>query len=211
MATSKTVRRAAALGAAALIVAATAAVPLILGAGSSGARPGATAIAARAAGAFSWLRPTPAPAGWQQTTTATSQATLFYPPGWKPIPGDKGTVTRSLRAPSGLYVGYLNVTPRQGTEQLDGWDAFRTDHLREEGDKRVREVAAAEGLSFTDARGSCVIDDYLSKVGSNPYREIACLVSGHTRSDVFIGAALKRDWSTLSGSVERAASAFIQR
>jgi hypothetical protein len=135
---------------------------------------------------------------------------LFYPPGWKQIPGDKGTVTRSLRDANGLYIGYLNLTPRQGAERLHGWSSFRTGHNREEGDKQVRQVAAAEGLRFRDARGSCVIDDYLSKVGGNPYREIACLVSGRRRTDVFIGAALKRDWPTLSATLERAASALLQ-
>jgi hypothetical protein len=115
-----------------------------------------------------------------------------------------------LRDARGFYVGYLNATPRQGAEQLHGWASFRTEHNREEGDKQVREVAAAEGLRFRNASGSCVIDDYLTKVGGNPYREIACLVSGHRHTDVFIGAGLKRDWSTVSGSLERAASALHQ-
>jgi hypothetical protein len=119
-------------------------------------------------------------------------------------------VTRSLRDASGFYIGYLNLTPRQGAEQLHGWASIRTAHNREEGDRQVREVAAAEGLRFRNARGSCVIDDYLSKVGGNPYREIACLVGGHRHTDVFIGAALTRDWSTLSGTLERAASALLQ-
>jgi hypothetical protein len=179
------------------------AVLLASGAGSSGAR--ATTAA------FSWLRPGPAPVGWRHDTTATSDATLFYPPGWKEIPGDKGTVTRSLRDANGFYVGYLNATPRQGAEQLHGWPSFRVGHNRDEGDTQVRQIAAAEGLRFRNARGSCVIDDYLSKIGGNPYREIACLVSGHRHTDVFIGAALKGDSPTLRASLERAASALLQR
>jgi hypothetical protein len=210
MATSKSVGRTAILGAIAIVLAAAVAVPLIAGAGSCGAR-SRPAHHPGSAGAFSWFHPAPPPAGWQQTTTPTSQATLFYPPGWTAIPGDNGTITRSLRAPSGPYLGYLNATPQQGTEQLHGWAAFRVDHNREEGDTQVRQVAAAEGLPFTNAHGSCVIDDYLSKVGSNPYREIACLVTGHNHSDVFIGAALKPNWPALSRSIERAASAFVQR
>jgi hypothetical protein len=210
MATSKPVGRTAILGAIAIVLAAAVAVPLIAGAGSSGARPGVAADRGSAR-AFSWFQPAPPPAEWQQASTPTSQATLFYPSGWTAIPGDDGTVTRSLRARSGLYVGYLNATPQQGTEQLHGWAAFRIDHNREEGDTQVRQLAAAEGLAFTNAHGSCVIDDYLSKVRSNPYREIACLVTGHSHSDVFIGAALKPDWPTLSRSIERAASAFVQR
>lgn len=210
MATSRSVGRTAILGAIAIVLAVAVAVPLIAGAGSSRARPRAAAHPG-SAGAFAWFHPAPPPAGWKQTTTPTSQATLFYPPGWTAIPGDTGTVTRSLRAPSGPYAGYLNATPQQGTEQLYGWAAFRVDHNREEGDTQVRQVAATEGLPFTNAHGSCVIDDYLSKVGSNPYREIACLVTGHNHSDVFIGAALKPDWPILGRSIERAASAFVQR
>jgi hypothetical protein len=120
-------------------------------------------------------------------------------------------VTVALRDSRGLYAGYLNVTPRQGAEQPHGWAAFRTNRNREDGDGRVIQVAAAEGLRFRNARASCVIDDYLSKVGSHPYREIACIVSGHRNTDVFIGAALRRDWKTLSGTLERAASSLLQR
>jgi hypothetical protein len=164
MATSKSVGRTAILGALAIVLAAAVAVPLIAGAGSSGAR--ARAAVQPGSAGFSWFHPAPPPAGWQQTTTPTSQATLFYPPGWTAILGDRGTVTTSLRALSGLYVGYLNATPQQGTEQLHGWAAFRIDHNREEGDTQVRQVAAAEDLPFTNAHGSCVIDDYLGICGS---------------------------------------------
>jgi hypothetical protein len=214
MATSNSATRAGIIAATAAVLLVLATVPLILGAGSSGARAHNAAgrtVASRPASPFAWLRPALAPAGWQHTTTAASQATLFYPPGWKQISGDRGTVTRALRDRRGLYIGYLNVTPRQGTEQPHGWAAFRTGHNRDEGDKQVREVAAAEGLRFHNATGSCVIDDYLSRVGSNPYREIACLIVGHRHPDVFIGAALRPDWHALSGILERAASAFVQR
>jgi hypothetical protein len=120
-------------------------------------------------------------------------------------------VTRALRDQRGFYVGYLNVTPRQGKEQPRGWAGFRTGHNRDKGDKHVREVAMAEVLPFRNASGSCLIDDYLSKVGSNPYREIACLITGHHHADVFIAAALRPDWPALNGTLERAVSAFVQR
>lgn len=191
-----------------------AAVTAALSAGSSPARVasgGARPERARQVVTFGWLRPGPAPSGWLPTTTATSEATLFYPPGWKHIHGDRGTVTVSIRDGRGAYVGYLNVTPRQGAEQPRGWAAFRTGHLRGEGDRRVRRLAFAEGLRFLGASGSCVIDDYLSKVGSNPYREIACIVSGPRHTDVFIGAALLRDWGALGSTLERAASSLRQR
>ncbi|HEY3726770.1 MAG TPA: hypothetical protein VGL51_06330 [Solirubrobacteraceae bacterium] len=117
----------------------------------------------------------------------------------------------SLRNDRGLYAGYLNVTPRQGAEQLHGWAAFRTDRNRDEGDGHVSQIAAAEGLRFRAARGSCVIDDYISKVGAHPYREIACIVKGHHHTDVVIAAALRHDWTTLRSTLERAASSLLQR
>ena len=120
-------------------------------------------------------------------------------------------MTVSLRDARRRFVGYLNVTPRQGAEQLHGWAAFRTNRNRDEGDGHVNQVADADGLHFRAARGSCVIDDYISRVGSHPYREIACIVKGHRHTDVFIGAGLRQDWNTVRGTLERAASSLLQR
>lgn len=160
---------------------------------------------------FSWLDFSRAPVGWPHATIASGSATLFYPADWKLIPGDRGTVTASLRDRAGLYRGYLNVTPRQGRERPAGWAVFRTQRNREEGDREVHEVAGAEGLGFGPARGSCVIDDYLSRVGSHPYREIACIVAGARDTNVFVGAVLQRDWPSLGPVVERAASALVEK
>jgi hypothetical protein len=120
-------------------------------------------------------------------------------------------VTASLRDRAGLYHGYLNVTPRQGRERLTGWAAFRTRRNREEGDTGVRELAAAPGLGFRNAHGSCVIDDYLSGAASHPYRELACIVVGLRATSVFVGASLQHDWPTIGPLLERAASYFIER
>ena len=181
---------------------------------SSGSRVtdrGTRTAEARVAGAFSWLRPRPAPKTWTSVTIASGGATLSYPSNWKPIPGDRGTVTAALRDSRGLYRGYLNVTPRQGVEQLAGWGAFRTRRNVQEGDQRTRVVAAAENLPLGSARGSCVIDDYLSRVGSHPYREVACIFAGNRYTNVFVGATLVRDWPSLGRVIERAASAFRER
>jgi hypothetical protein len=187
-------------------------VVLLAGARSS---PGSRVVNARArarpASAFSWLRPRAAPAGWVGTSIESGGAVLFHPPGWSQTRGDKGTVSFSLRSRRGLYRGYLNVTPRQGAERLADWADFRTRRNRAEGDRRVRERAAAEGLQFAAASGSCVIDDYLSRVGSNPYTELACITSGRRYTDVFVGAALSRDWARLGPLIERAASALVER
>jgi hypothetical protein len=167
--------------------------------------------APRPLNAFSWLRPRAAPLGWLGASIASGGAVLFHPPDWKQIPGDKGTVSFALRDGRGLYRGNLNVTPRQGGERLAGWADFRTNRNRAEGDRRVREHVAAEGLHFAAADGSCVIDDYLSRVGSNPYTELACIASGRRYTNVFIGAALSRDWAALGPLIERAAAALIVR
>jgi hypothetical protein len=196
------------------VILALVATPLLLAAGASPPRAGSggsATAATRPTGAFAWLHPGPAPAGWRGTTTARSGATLFYPPGWKPISGDRGTATAALRDGSGLYAGYVNVTPRQGAEQPAGWARFRIGHIRDEGGTGVRELAAAKGLQFRNGIGSCVIDEYLSRVGSHPYREIACIVSGQRNTGVFIGAALQHDWPTLGRTVEQAGSALLQR
>jgi hypothetical protein len=160
---------------------------------------------------FSWFHPSRAPGGWARATIASGAATLFYPAEWSLTPGDSGTVTAALRDRAGVFHGYLNVTPRQGAEKLEGWASFRTRRNTEEGDKHVRELAAAEDLRFRDARGSCVIDAYLSSVGSHSYREIACIVAGRHSSSVFVGAALRHDWPTLGQTLERAVSDFLER
>jgi hypothetical protein len=159
---------------------------------------------------FSWLAPRPAPAGWVGKSIESGGAVLFHPPGWTQIHGDRGTVSFSLRDGKGLYRGYLNVTPRQGAERLARWAAFRTNRNRAEGDRLVRERAAAEGLRFANASGSCVIDEYLSRVGSNPYTELASITSGRRYTNVFIGAALTRDWPRLAPLIQRAASSLVE-
>jgi hypothetical protein len=157
------------------------------------------------------LRPARAPRGWSILTSASGQLTLSYPPTWKTLRGDVGSVTAALQDARGVYVGYLNGTPRQGGEQLHGWGRYRVEHNRAEGDRNVHEAAAAEGLRFIGAHGSCVIDDYLSRVGSHRYREIACIVAGQHATSVFIGAALLKDWRQIHPALERAASCFRER
>jgi hypothetical protein len=56
--------------------------------------------------------------------------------------------------------GYLNVTPKQGTETLANWSRFRPRHSRGEGDRGVRLIATTAEGHFRSERGACVIDDY---------------------------------------------------
>jgi len=162
-------------------------------------------------GGLASLRPQPAPAAWRHATIASGAATVSHPPRWTAIPGDSGTVSFALRGRDGRYLGYLNVTPRQGEERPAGWAAFRVRRNAADEDTDVRTLASAEHVRFAGARGSCVIDDYVSRVGSHAYRELACLVTGAHSSSVFVGATLVPDWPTLGPVVMRAASSLVER
>ena len=101
---------------------------------------------------------------------------LAYPPGWTPIKTDPGTASVALLGGGERIDGYLNATPRQGTETLADWSRFRPQHNQGEGDRGVRLVAATTTARFRSGRGACVIDTYTTSKAS--YREIACLVNG---------------------------------
>ena len=183
-------------------------------AASGGARPAGlppVAPLSTAVAPLSGLSPLPAPEQWTSATIRSGAGTLSYPSSWQSIPGDSGTVTAALLDRAGLYAGYLNVTPRQGRERLAGWAAFRTHRNAEDGDRQVHELEAAEGIGFTNARGSCVVDQYLSRVGAHRYRELACIVAGRGHTSVFVGAALVSDWRTLGSVLERAAASLRER
>jgi hypothetical protein len=100
----------------------------------------------------------------------------------------------AARSPGDRFRGYLNLTPRQGTETLANWPSFRIQHLREEeSSKDVRLIPSAHGLGFRSGRGSCVIDSY--RTSRTRYREIACLVAGTRTSSVLVGAAPSKTWA----------------
>ena len=200
---------------AATSLAATGAVLLVLAASSPGGSRSLNTVP-RSAGTppretFSRLAVAAAPPSWKSATIPSGGASLSYPSNWRPIPGDTGTVTVALRDRRGLYHGYLNVTPHEGAEQLPGWASFRAHRNAEEGDHHTHIVAEAEGLRIARARGSCVIDDYLSRVGAHAYRELACIVAGSHYTNVFVGATLLADWPRLGPVIERAAAALTER
>jgi hypothetical protein len=210
-ATSSRRRPARSAAAVALLAAVTAsAVALADGAAPrrSGAAPAAVPAPPQLLGA---LVPRSAPGSWPAATIPSGTATLRRPPAWAAEDGDAGTVTFALRDAAGAYLGYLNVTPRQGAERLPGWAAFRLRRNREEGDRRVRELSAREGVSFAGARGSCLIDEYGSRAGDHPYREIACIVRGRRAESVLIAAALRPDWPAVEPSLARAVESFTER
>lgn len=184
--------------------AAAAAALVVAGRGSRGAPPPGMGHPA----AFAWLRPRTAPGNWSMLSLPASPAKLPLPRGWRPVHGDPGTRTAVLRGPSGGIAGYLNATPRQGAETAADWSAFRPAHNRKEGDREVRLLAAAAGLRFRGATGSCVLDSYLTGSG-NRYRELACIVAGRSATTVVVGAAPPPRWSAEAPTIERAIASFM--
>ncbi len=157
--------------------------------------------------AFVWLHPAPPPEGWSRVRL-NSGTSLALPPGWRRIPADRGTASAArVDARSGLIVEYLNATPQQGSETLRNWARFRPDHNLDEGDRHEQVLAAAQGLTFRDGTGSCVIDRYHTSRTS--YQEIACLVRRSGRGSVIVAAALTAGWAQAAPVLERAVSAFM--
>jgi hypothetical protein len=159
----------------------------------------------RASGPFAWLKPASPPSGWTVARTHGG-ATLAYPPGWTPIKTDPGTASVARLGPGGRIDGFLNATPRQGTETLANWSRFRPRHNEGEGDRRVRLVAATAGARFRSGRGACVIDTYTTSKAT--YREIACLVTGPRSSAVVVAAAPSALWDQRAPALRRAVSSF---
>jgi hypothetical protein len=179
----------------------------------SGMLPGALALALTGAGCgtssqapFGWVQPQPVPRHWAVVRIA-SGSELAYPPGWRIVPGDRGTATAALLDKGGRYLGYLNVTPRQGDENVATWASFRIAHNADEGDTAVKRIAAATGLRFRAGHGSCVKDSYTTRTGAR-YVEVACLIAGPRAESVIVGAAPPDSWSGTSTALERAISAF---
>jgi hypothetical protein len=161
--------------------------------------------AARAAQAFGWLEPAPAPSGWHVAVTR-SGAKLAYPPAWRQIQTDGGSVSAAPPGPDGSFVAYLNATPLGGSETLANWTRFRISHLADEGDHRVRLEAARTGLRFRAGRGSCVIDSYSTAKAS--FTEIACIVAGAHATTVVVAAAPVDGWAHQAGGLEKAIASF---
>jgi hypothetical protein len=184
-----------AIGALVLIV-----VALILAScgGDGGAAPGSSR--------FGWLRPTSIPAGWSAARLPTGTATMAYPPHWRRIAGDPGTVSAALLGAGEKIVGYLNATPRQANETLSNWATFRPDHNAHEGDRHVHTLAATRTLPFRSGHASCVIDTY--RTSRAAYREIACLVTRDRNATVIVAASTTAAWPHHHRQLERAVQAF---
>jgi hypothetical protein len=154
---------------------------------------------------FAWLHPEGRPEGWRVARTP-SGTTLAYPPGWRQIPTDAGTLSAAPAGEQGVFSGYLNVTPRSGSEVLSNWRRFRLTHLMAEGARRVHLESAATDLPFLAATGSCVIDTYVTPKAA--FREIACLVAGRSATTVVVAAAPTAEWPDKAAALERAVAGF---
>lgn len=152
------------------------------------------------------MRPEPPPSTWRLARLPSQAATLAYPPQWRQIRSDRGTVSAALLGRRGRIVGYLNATPRQGNETLANWPDFRIQHLSAEGDQGVRPIAAQRSLAFRSGSASCLIDSYRTSLAR--YREIACLISAPSAATVVVGAARSGDWHAQAQSIERSIASF---
>ena len=161
--------------------------------------------------AFPPLRPAAAPASWHHVALPNGTAVLSYPPSLRRLAGDTDAVSAARLGPGGAFQLYLNATPRQGAERLQGWAAFRLRLLRSDDAASARQDAAAEGVKFRGGTGSCVIDDYLTRIGGHHYQEIACLVQGRTSASVIVAAAPAAAWARARPLLLRAVAAYLVR
>jgi hypothetical protein len=162
-------------------------------------------------GAFPVLHPAAAPAGWPHLGLPNGTAVLSYPPSLRRVAGDKDAVSAARLSPGGAFQLYLNATPRQGAERLQGWAAFRLRLLLSDDAVSAREIAAAQGVKFRGGSGSCVIDGYVTRIGAHHYDEIACLVQGRTSASVIVAAAPAAMWARARPLLFRAVTAYLVR
>lgn len=157
------------------------------------------------------LVPAPAPPSWHQLTLPNGTAVLFYPPAMHRVHGDSDAVSAARLGPDGQYLLYLNATPRQGEESLRNWAGFRLRLLQSDTASRASLDAAAENLPFRGGTGSCVIDHYVTRMRSNRYTELACLVQGRTGASVIVAAAPTALWPSARAVLTQAVSAYTVR
>jgi hypothetical protein len=158
---------------------------------------------------LAWFSATAAPARWHHDPLPGGAGVLAAPPQFQRLHADPGTVARGLgQAGQALPAVYLDATPQQGDESLAGWPRFRLAHLTDDDASSADIDAAAAGLRFQGGIGSCVLDDYVTKVQANHFREVACFVHGQHGGSVIVAATLARDWNTYSALVERSVEAY---
>ena len=159
-------------------------------------------------GSFGWLASSTPPATWARLTVPSGLGTLSSPPGFRTVDGDPGTLSVALVNSAGTYLGYINVTPRQGPETLQDWAAFRLTHLNGDDAVSVHEDAMVQSVRTAAAVRSCVIDDYVTTVGHHEYHEVACYITSATISSVVVAATPSGDPAHVWTQLERAVAAY---
>ena len=159
-------------------------------------------------GSFGWLASTTPPATWARLAVPSGLGTLSSPPGFRTVDGDPGTLSVALRNSAGTYLGYLNVTPRQGDETLQDWTAFRLSHLLGDDAVSVHEDATVQSVRMATTDRSCVTDDYLTTVGHHQFHEVACYVASGSVSSVVVAATPSGDPAHVWSQLERAVAAY---
>jgi hypothetical protein len=159
-------------------------------------------------GEFAWLAQTSLPQAWNRLDGGHPLGPLPVPPGFRAVAGDRGTLTAARLGPGAKYLGYLNATRLQGGERLPGWPKFRLDHLRDDEARAVREDAATQLVRTRAGSRSCVVDDYVTKVGSHRFHEVACLVMYHSAGSVIVAAVPAGDPAHVFTVLERAVASY---
>jgi hypothetical protein len=163
-------------------------------------------------GSLAGLTHAAAPTGWNRfdVPVPDGAATLGIPPRFAPFAGDRGTASAAVRDATGRIRAYLNVTPREGDERLRGFAALRVHLLAGEHDESVHLEAASEDVAFGGGgHQSCVLDDYVTRIGHHHYRELACFAVGRRGSAaVVVAAATVADWAHFEPQLRRAVASF---
>jgi hypothetical protein len=141
-------------------------------------------------------------------TLSSGLGSISVPAGFVAVGGDPGTASFARRAADGSYVGYLNVTPQQGDERLEGWPAFRLAHIRSEGNTSALQDGAVEDLRTAQGARSCVTDDYVTQIGHHHFQEIACFVMTGSTGSVVVTATPWGDPGHVWTQLERAVASY---
>lgn len=157
---------------------------------------------------FAWLVPTKAPRDWTKVRLPSGAAVLSFPPDLQRVPSDPGSITAVQKNARGLFPIYLNATPREGNEELATWPAFRVRLLSEDAARSSHEDGDVTNVPFLGGTGSCVLDDYFSRVGAHHYEEIACYVKGRHGGSVVIASTFASMWAQKSALLEQAIAAY---
>jgi hypothetical protein len=158
-------------------------------------------------GSFGWIKAS-APTTWTRVAVPAGLGTVAEPTGFRMVKTDPGTVSLAMVDSAGTFVGYLNVTPRQGSESLGDWADFRIDHLRDDGTVSVHEDATIQSVKRGSVVRSCVVDDYVTTVGHHPFHEVACFVTGSFPSSVVVASVPVGDPAHLWTELQEAVASY---